>query len=584
MTKTDTLGLVTDRFARARDHRLEHQDDQWERNYNNYKGILDSSKFPWRSKLFIPWSFTIVETIIPRLFARDPKWRPMAGNPDFPQDAPKTIGDLLDYQWRNMGMRLKMYDYLKDSLMYSKGFAKVGWDFRKKNYTIQEPVVGDNDEVTFEEKVVNELEYDDPTVDIVDPIDVYVDPDATSSGYGGDNKYLIHRKTVPREELEENPNYKNVDQIDKESNANEYLDKRLRTRDMYPPEDKYKNLVEILEYWEKDRLVVVANQGVVLRDTPNPYSHKEIPFVELDDYRDPHLLYGESELSVVDPLQREINSIRNQRRDYDNLALNPPIRMIPGALRNPNSAIMAPGSVWQVSDLGSMDTFQLPILQGVSTDIEIQTAEDIKRTVAIDEIGIGLLPDNPQRRSATEVRTSQNSAGKRFAMKTALLEEAVKKIGQLVFALDQQFLSERKIIHVVGERGATEWVDLGPEDIRGNWFIDIETSSMLPKDEVAQREEAVELLQYINPLIGPVVQTNPSVLRPIMKMIMQTFDIPGQDQIMEEVSEVLTSAEQRSQQQQTAQNAQGEADVLNRVQEALQGSERATEQEIQPNT
>ena len=58
-----------------------------------------------------------------------------------------------------------------------------------------------------------------------------------------------------------------------------------------------------------------------------------IPFVELDDYRDPHRFYGQSELSVIDPLQREVNSIRNQRRDWDNLALNPPIMMVPGTLR-----------------------------------------------------------------------------------------------------------------------------------------------------------------------------------------------------------------------------------------------------------
>lgn len=560
--------LVTDRFARARDYRITNQDDVWKRSYNNWRGVLDTSLYPWRSKLFIPWSFTVVETIIPRVFARDPKWRAISRQPQFNDDGSLTneparvVGDLLSYQWTRMGMRLKMYDYIKDSLMYSKGFAKVTWNYQRKNKRIMEPQVGDDDKITFIEKVKNEVEYDDPMVEIVDPADIYVDPDATSCGYGGDNTYLIHRKTVDIDVLRENPNYKNVDQIKQADYADQYLDKMLRYRNDVPQNDKHKQLVEILEYWEQDRLIVIANRSVILRDSPNPYSHKQIPFVELDDYRDPHKLYGQSELSVIDPLQREINSIRNQRRDYDNLQLNPVIRMVPGTLRNPNSAVMAPGAVWMVSDLTSMDTFTLPALQGNSTQIENQTAQDIKMATAIDEIGIGLLPANPQRRSATEVTTSQQSAGRRFAMKIALLEEAVRKIGQLVFALNQQFLDSEKMVQVVGERGASEWVQLSPEDIRGDYFIDIEVGSMLPKDEIAQRQEAVELLQYITPIISPVVQSNPKVILPVVRMVLDTFELPGKQEIVDELSAVLDGASANMQERQQAETAAMQAQAL----------------------
>jgi hypothetical protein len=562
--------LVTDRFNRARDYRVTSQDEIWKRSYNNWRGILDSSLYPWRSKLFIPWSFIVVETIIPRVFARDPKWRAISRSPDFPYDGPRVVSDLLGYQWNRMGMRLKMYDYIKDSLMYSKGYAKVTWNYQRKTKTFMEPVVGKNDEITFEKKTRNDLEYDDPMVEIVDPADIYVDPDATSSGYEGDGLYLIHRKTVPLETLKENPNYKNVDKIKQASYADQYMDKLLRYRDEVPPKDKHKDLVEILEYWEQDRLIVVANRSVVLRDTPNPYSHKQIPFVELDDYRDPHKLYGQSELSVIDPLQREVNSIRNQRRDYDNLALNPVVRMVPGTLRNPNSAVMAPGAVWMVSDLQSMDTFTLPQLQGSAKDIEQQTAQDIKMATAIDEIGIGLLPDNPQRRSATEVVTSQQSAGRRFAMKIALLEEAVKKIGELVFALNQQFLDRERMIQIVGERGATEWVQLSPEDIRGEYFIDIETGSMLPKDEIAQRKEAVELLQYITPIITPVVGTNPEIIMPVLRMVLDTFDLAGKQDIFDELQRVLGQATQTAQERQQAETAASQAQAMSSVSAAAQ--------------
>ena len=571
--KSAAQQLVTDRFSRAREFRTTTQDDIWKRSYNNWRGILDTSLYPWRSKLFIPWSFTVVETIIPKVFAREPKWRAISRSPQgsAPQE-PVPIGgglmqstasqasvvnNLLSYQWTHMGMRLKMYDYIKDSLMYSKGYAKVGWKYKTKTTVVMEPVVGKGDVITFKEVTKSAIAHDDPCIDIIDPMDIYVDPDATS---GEDRAYLIHRKTETLDKLKDNPNYNNVDKIQQAEYADSYLDKLSRYRNSVPPKDKHKDLVEILEYWEDDRLIVIANRQIVLRDSPNPYTHKKIPFIELDDYRDPHRYYGQSELSVIDPLQREINAIRNQRRDYDNLALNPVIRMVPGVLRNPNSAVMAPGSVWMVSDLQSMDVFALPQLQGAATEIENITAQDIKMAVAIDEIGIGLLPDNPQRRSATEVVTAQTMAGKRFSMKIALLEEAVKKMGELVFALDQQFLDDERMIQIVGQRGSVEWVELSPEDIRGDFFIDIEAGSMLPKDEIAARKEAVELLQYITPIIAPVIQNNPNVIMPVIRMVLDTFELPGKQDILDELQKTLgvASANVAAQQEQQAQLSQAQ--------------------------
>lgn len=576
--ETKASKLVTDRFARARDYRVTTQDSIWKRSYNNWRGVLDTSMYPWRSKLFIPWSFTVVETIIPKVFAREPKWRAVARNIDFPPDGPQVVNDLLTFQWQRMGMRTKMYDYIKDSLMYSKGYAKVSWNFKTKTKTFMEPIVGKDDKITYKKTVKNEIEHDDPCIDIIDPMDIYVDPDATSAGYGGNALYMIHRKTVPLETIKENPNYSNVDKIQPGGGADEYMDKLSRYRGNVPTKDKHKELIEILEYWEKDRLIVIANRSTVLRDSPNPYNHKEIPFVELDDYRDPHRYYGQSELSVIDPLQREINSIRNQRRDYDNLQLNPVVRMVPGTLRNPNSAVMAPGNVWMVSDLNSMDTFQLPPLQGTAVQIEQQTSQDIKMATAIDEIGIGLLPDNPQRRSATEVVTAQTMAGKRIAMKIALLEEAVKKIGQLVYALDQQFLDKERIIQVVGKRGAQEWVKLGPEDVRADYFIDMEAGSMLPKDEIAQRQEAVELLQYITPIITPVIGQNPGIIMPIIRMVIDTFELPHKQEVLDDLQEALGMAKEVAQQTNLANNAATEAGAMSQIQALLGGGAGGADQ------
>jgi hypothetical protein len=158
-------------------------------------------------------------------------------------------------------------------------------------------------------------------------------------------------------------------------------------------------------------------------------------------------------------------------------------------------------------------------------------------------------------------------AGKRFAIKIALLEEAVKKIGQLVFALNQQFLDQERMIQIVGERGATEWVQLGPDDIRGQYFINVETGSMLPKDEIAARQEAIQLLQYITPIIGPVIQSNPAVIMPVLRMVLDTFELPGKQEIMDELQSALGMAKEQQQQQQMAEQANMEAQAISALQQ-----------------
>lgn len=200
-------------------------------------------------------------------------------------------------------------------------------------------------------------------------------------------------------------------------------------------------------------------------------------------------------------------------------------------------------------------------------------------SVALDEIGIGLLPDGSARRSATEVVTAQSMAGKRFAMKIALLEEAVKKIGQLIFALNQQFLDNERLIQIVGEKGAQEWIKLTPEDIRGDFFIDIETGSMLPKDEIAARQEAVQLLQYLNPIIQPVAQQNPAIILPVIRLVLDTFEMPGKQEIIDDLKDALMGAKEQMEAQQQAANMLTTAQAAQTTAAAAQQQSQAATQQ-----
>ena len=50
-----------------------------------------------------------------------------------------------------------------------------------------------------------------------------------------------------------------------------------------------KDKIEVWEYWERDRYIVFTGTGLILRDSPNPYPHKQIPYhkynlVEMNEF------------------------------------------------------------------------------------------------------------------------------------------------------------------------------------------------------------------------------------------------------------------------------------------------------------
>ena len=87
--------------------------------------------------------------------------------------------------------------------------------------------------------------------------------------------------------------------------------------------------MEILEYWEDERVITVADGRVVIRDDKNPYSCGK-PFIHIVDQVVPHEFYGIGEIEQIESLQYELNDWRNHRMDGKTLTLNPMWWVPPG--------------------------------------------------------------------------------------------------------------------------------------------------------------------------------------------------------------------------------------------------------------
>ena len=106
------------------------QESDWDEYYEDYTCTLSKSKIPWRSSIKDPESYSMVETILPRLL------NPLLGGPEVFGVKPTGQDDvakarkskhLLDYQADRMSLYARLGDICKDGLIYGTGLGKVRW-------------------------------------------------------------------------------------------------------------------------------------------------------------------------------------------------------------------------------------------------------------------------------------------------------------------------------------------------------------------------------------------------------------------------------------------------------------------------
>src|SRR5574337_1841487 len=115
---------------------------RWYELYSAYSEAEDKSEDNWRSKIFIPAVFYVVETVAPRLVAQLPK--PIA-RPVEQDDVPGAQGMEETIKWATevTGLYVQLVAAMKDALNYGTGILKTFADERVAQETVTEPVYED---------------------------------------------------------------------------------------------------------------------------------------------------------------------------------------------------------------------------------------------------------------------------------------------------------------------------------------------------------------------------------------------------------------------------------------------------------
>lgn len=474
----EALELVQSRFNVSKAY-TQGYFSRFQRYYELYRSYLQKGSLPWRSNLFIPKSFEIVETVAPRIAQaqRTFKVYPVAADD---VETAEAYSSLLKWQFYKSHMEETIEELTKETLIYGTGVLKVTWN----------------------------PEYNCPWSEVVDIYDFFPDPKARCDY---EMKYVIHRVYRDLDDLKKNPNYnkaaiKKLEAIKSSEQDNSERKARLGVIGVNG-DDSTRNRFEVLEYWGnfgndgKQYIIVIAN-GQLLRFEENPYQDG-IPFIVVNDTKVPHELYGIGEIEPIEALQNEINDVRNQRMDNTKLGINKMFKVVAGGVQFEDELVSRPGGIIHVTRPdGLLPNDTQPIPAEAFTEESI-IKSDMERTTGANTAMSGALVSpmggtqgGAINRTATAYQGSINQGDKRFSAKVNQIKIGIVKAGKKYLKYDQQFMTAPQVIRVVGKEGNEEFpMTIYPQDIKNDFDLEIDVEYI---DEFQQAQQDAELLQIMS--------------------------------------------------------------------------------------
>lgn len=502
LTKEQTADKIRDKLmGMFNDWEIRRQprENLWNEIYRKYFTVIEKTKVPTRSNITQPVTFRVIEAAMPKLvnsiFNNENKFFDVSTiDPEDLDEKARALAirRLLEVQLDKAKFFRKFVDFTKQLLLYGTSFFKVFWDVERewvwerfpvrKLETSNGFVIGER--IEWKEEKNYKIIKRQPGIEVLDILDVFPDPKATDEQNG---KGVFLRSWISRDELKEMgqgkfPVYGNTEKLDDTHSGaeskRETRTERLSPRGLHTGAPRKKDEVELLEFWGKmdiDRdgikeevQVVIADRSVVIKAQGNPFHHQKRPIVRGVMFPVPLEFYG---LGMVEPVLsqiEEMNTLRRQRLDNINQALNAMWKADPTADVELDTLISAPNQVILSSPLDAVERLETNDVTASAFQEAGLVEQDIEKATA--PASIQGTPDSGRLgRTARGAQLIIGQALERFGMSTKLIEEmGLREILEMMLALDHQFVDSDDVLQDPFLYREIADLKLTPEDIRAN--------------------------------------------------------------------------------------------------------------------
>lgn len=498
-----------DLFHYSEDFRESHK-EKWEDYYKLYRSYRQKSLYPLKSNIFVPYTFALVEQVVPKMLGAIFNTKPIVSvgiREGGDQDLAIILERMLDYLFdqENLELYFRLQDFFKEAAIYGTSFAMI------------RPKFSGGKEAPFEYIDVNPI----------DLFNVFPDPRGLSLSR---MRHLITRTYVDYEELEkkvELGTYKSSDvkqlkdKLASVADIDEAKKKRLTSIGILEEYavDPDRKIIEILEYYDRDEIIVIGAKEVMLKRIDNPYGI--LPFVMCKYTNAPHELYGIGLPEMIASLQEELNTTRNQRMDNVNLVINRMWKASTIADIDYDNLISYPGNVIKCGDPNGLIPLETPDVTESAYKEESVIKGDIE--LATSEYAPARGEPTQPRQTATGIIRLQQAANARFdAVIKGIEFGTVRRLAKLFVWMSYLFLPQERLVQIIG---LEDFVRL-----RGNRFKQMNPNDILKcydfipmgSSTTAVKELRVQQIMQAYQMFNGDPYMNQEELR---KMVLNALDI-----------------------------------------------------------
>lgn len=362
------------------------------------------------------------------------------------------------------------------------------------------------EEITVEKVIENR-----PTVEVLNPANVFVDPSCN----GDLDKALfvvVSFETNQAELKKEGDRYKNLDKVNWEGNTPlTQPDHETSTPDSFAFTDSMRKKVVAHEYWgfydvdgsgELTPFVATWIGDVMIRMEENPFPDGKLPFVITNYLPVKRELYGEPDAEMLEDNQRILGAVTRGMIDLLGRSANGQKGFAKGMLDPLNRRRYDQGKDYEYNPnsnpaQGLIEHKYPEIPNSALTMLQLQN-DDAEALSGVKAFSQGLGSDTFGK-VATGIRGVLDAASKREMAILRRLARGVVEIGQKIIAMNAEFMSDKEVIRVTN----TQYVEINREDLKGNF--DLETEISTAEVDNAQSQDLGFILQTLGPNADPQI-------------------------------------------------------------------------------
>lgn len=445
--------MVFDRFQAMRDDpKRKEAEQQWDMGDKMFLQWSDQREDgDWRAHVTLPDGFAAVQTHMQETIER--RSRPVLKPVETSDIALELFGNaILNNSMDRTGYDYQ--DYLAKQTAAIRGTSFVMEYYRLEKREIKD-LVGVNEDGTLKYEKKTVIDFDDTYTEFVENEFIYVDPGTPDQN---DLRDMVHREVMDWHEFQRTYklrlDFMNIDKVPKAG----HVDDAVKTSVKYfeRPKDMTDDEVEILHYYNRsiDAYYVLAN-NVLIRMTPLPFKHKELPLGVHVHYNVPGQLYGLGIPKVIYSLTEERKSLRNLHLDRQHLQGDKMFLTNDLVDLDEEEMRARPHGLIPVNTNGmKLNEVIMPIEYG-DTPVSYYKAEDmlledIHRATGIDD----RLQGNNTGGTATEAAILKESSQRRINLVNSLAEmNTVIRIGRLKWSNIQFFYPAARVEKTITPKG-----------------------------------------------------------------------------------------------------------------------------------